>query len=111
MSEQKRTPAGFPESEGEGTDGRGSPGIVQEKNLEADPAKARPPFDFEGSETDGRGSPGILGEGTREARAGETGTTRFGMEGSDTDGPGSGGILDDPPVQEEDDEGPLSEPQ
>ena len=33
--------------------------------------------------------------GRREARGGETGTTRFGMEGSDTDGAGSGGILDD----------------
>jgi hypothetical protein len=104
MSEQKRTPAGFPESEGEGTDGRGSPGIVQEKNLEGEEAK-RSPFDFEGDDTDGPGSPGILDERTREARAGETGTTRFGMEGSDTDGPGSGGILDEPPVEEEGDEG------
>jgi hypothetical protein len=96
MSEQKRTPAGFPESEGEGTDGRGSPGIVQEKNLEAgtDEAEASA-FEFEGDEP------------VREARAGETGTTRFGMEGSDTDGPGSGGILDEPPVEEEDEERPL----
>jgi hypothetical protein len=108
MSEQKSTPAGFPESEseGKGTDGRGSPGIVQEKNLEGELAKPAA-FDFEGSETDGRGSPGILGEGIREARAGETGTTRFGMEGSDTDGPGSGGILDEPPVEDEEDERPL----
>ena len=111
MNGQERRPARFPESEGEGTDGRGSPGIVREKNLEAGPAGARPPFDFEGSETDGRGSPGILGEGIREARAGETGTTRFGMEGSDTDGPGSGGILDEPPIGEEDEEEPPAEPQ
>ena len=91
MSEQKRTPAGFPESEGEGTDGRGSPGIVQEKTTEeAEPSA----FEFEGDEP------------VREARAGETGTTRFGMEGSDTDGPGSGGILDEPPVEDEEDLGP-----
>ena len=38
---------------------------------------------------------GAPDEQVREARGGETGTTRFGMEGSDTDGAGSGGILDD----------------
>jgi hypothetical protein len=63
-------------------------------------------FFFSGAGTDGRGSPGILDEGTREARAGETGTTRFGMEGSDTDGPGRGGILDEPEIEEPDEEGP-----
>ena len=36
-------------------------------------------------------------EQAREARPGETGTTRFGMEGDDSDGAGSGGM-----VQEED---------
>lgn len=99
-------PISLPESEGEGTDGRGSPGIIQEKNLEAEPTEGEPTaFDFEGDDTDGPGSSGILDENIREARAGETGTTRFGMEGSDTDGPGSGGMLDEPAVDEEDEEG------
>ena len=60
--QQKDRAPTYPESDGEGTDGRGSPGMVEEKN--------------------------------REARAGETGTTRFGMEGEDTDGAGSGGAVE-----------------
>ena len=86
----------FPESDGEGTDGQGSPGIVEEKNREAEAAERDgSAFDLDGDDTDGQGSTGILDEQVREARGGETGTTRFGMEGSDTDGAGSGGILDD----------------
>lgn len=48
-----------------------------------------------GEDTDGRGTPGMVEEKSREARAGETGTTRFGMEeGADTDGEGTGGMVD-----------------
>jgi hypothetical protein len=47
-----------------------------------------------GEDSDGRGTSGIVEEKTREARAGETGTTRFGMEeGADTDGPGTPGMV------------------
>jgi hypothetical protein len=61
IHEQENRAPTYPESDGEGTDGKGSPGIVDEK--------------------------------TREARAGETGTTRFGMECEDTDGADSGGAV------------------
>ena len=37
-----------------------------------------------GHDSDGEGSQGIVEEKTREAKAGETGTTRVGMEGDDT---------------------------
>lgn len=47
-----------------------------------------------GEDSDGRGTKGMVEEKSREAKAGETGTTRFGMEeGADTDGEGTGGIL------------------
>ena len=48
-----------------------------------------------GEDSDGRGSSGMVDEKTREARAGETDTTRFGMveEGDDTDGEGTGGMV------------------
>lgn len=47
-----------------------------------------------GEDTGGRGTSGIVEEKTREARAGETDTTRFGMEdGADTDGEGTGGMV------------------
>ena len=85
ISEGRDTPITFPESDGEGTDGRGSPGIIDEKNREAEASEREAsPFDFDGDDTDGAGSTGMLDEKTREARRGETGTTRFGMEGDDT---------------------------
>ena len=46
-----------------------------------------------GSDSDGEGSQGILDEKSREARAGETGTTRVGMEGEETDAPTSHGMV------------------
>jgi len=86
----------FPESDGEGTDGQGSPGIIEEKNREAEVAEREgSAFDLEGDDTDGPGSTGILDEQVREARRGEAGTTRFGITSDDTDGAGSGGILDE----------------
>jgi hypothetical protein len=62
----------FPESDGEGTDGQGSPGIVEEKNREAEAAERDgSAFDLDGDDTDGQGSTGILDEQVREARDGE----------------------------------------
>ena len=90
MPEGRDKPMTFPESEGEGTDGRGSPGIIEEKNREAEAAEADSAFEFEGDDTDGEGSSGILDEETR-------GTARSGTDGDDSDGAGSGGILDDRP--------------
>ena len=79
----------FPESEGEGTDGRGSPGIIEEKNRDAEEAQAdNSAFDLDGDDTDGAGSTGILDEQTRRT---------LGTDGKDSDGAGSGGILDDRP--------------
>ena len=88
-SEGRDKPITFPESEGEGTDGQGSPGIIEEKNREAEAAEADSAFEFEGDDTDGKGSSGILDE--------EAGTARSGTDGDDSDGAGSGGILDDRP--------------
>ena len=89
-SEGRDKPITFPESEGEGTDGKGSPGIIEEKNREAEEAQSdATAFDFEGDDTDGEGSTGILDEETR--------TDRSGTDGNDSDGTGSGGILDDQP--------------
>lgn len=88
-SEGRDKPMTFPESEGEGTDGQGSPGIIEEKNREAEAAEADSAFEFEGDDTDGEGSSGILDE--------EAGMARSGTEGDDSDGAGSGGILDDRP--------------
>ena len=88
-SEGRDKPMTFPESEGEGTDGQGSPGIIEEKNREAEAAEADSAFEFEGDDTDGEGSSGILDE--------EAGITRSGTDGDDSDGAGSGGILDDRP--------------
>lgn len=50
-----------------------------------------------GEDSDGRGTSGIVEEKTREARGGETGTTRFGMEeeGDDSDGAGTRGMVDE----------------
>jgi hypothetical protein len=88
-SEGHDKPITFPETEGEGTDGKGSPGIIEEKNREAEAAEADSTFEFEGDDTDGEGSSGILDE--------QTGTARSGTDGDDSDGAGSGGILDDEP--------------
>lgn len=88
-SEGRDKPITFPESEGEGTDGKGSPGMIEEKNREAEAAEADSAFEFEGDDTDGEGSSGILDE--------QTGTARSGTDGDDSDGAGSGGILDDEP--------------
>ena len=88
-SEERDKPITFPESDGEGTDGKGSPGIIEEKNREAEAAEADSAFEFEGDDTDGQGSSGILDE--------EIGTSRSGTDGDDSDGAGSGGILDDRP--------------
>ena len=97
-TEGRDKPMTFPELEGEGTDGQGSPGIIEEKNRDAEAAQAdNSAFDLDGDDTDGAGSTGMLDEQIREARPEETGTTRFGMEGDDSDGAGSGGILDDWP--------------
>ena len=61
--EQKIT---FPETDGEGTDGEGSAGIIEEKNREAEAAEREgSAFDFEGDDTDGAGSGGILNEKER----------------------------------------------
>ena len=90
MSEQGREDQviTFPESDGEGTDGQGSPGIIEEKNREAEAAERDgSAFDLEGDDTDGQGSTGILEEQVRAAREGS--------RGHDTDGAGSGGILDE----------------
>jgi hypothetical protein len=90
-SEGRDKPMTFPESEGEGTDGQGSPGIIEEKNREAEEAQAdNSAFDLDGDDTDGAGSTGILDEQT-------SGTARSGTDGDDSDGAGSGGILDDQP--------------
>ena len=90
-SEERDKPMTFPESEGEGTDGKGSPGIIEEKNREAEEARTDDTaFDFEGDDTDGEGSTGILDEQTTE-------TDRSASGGEDSDGAGSGGILDDRP--------------
>ena len=90
-SEGRDKPMTFPESEGEGTDGQGSPGIIEEKNREAEAAQAdNSAFDLDGDDTDGSGSTGILDEQT-------VGTTRSGTGGEDSDGAGSGGILDERP--------------
>jgi hypothetical protein len=88
-SEGRDKPMTFPESEGEGTDGQGSPGIIEEKNREAEAAEADSAFEFEGDDTDGEGSSGILDE--------EAGIARSGTDGDDSDGAGSGGILDERP--------------
>jgi hypothetical protein len=99
MSEQGREEQviTFPESDGEGTDGQGSPGIIEEKNREAEAAEREgSAFDLEGDDTDGQGSTGILEEQVRAAREREAGSTaREGSDGYDTDGAGSGGILDE----------------
>jgi hypothetical protein len=90
-SEGRDKPMTFPDSEGEGTDGQGSPGIIEEKNREAEEAQAdSSAFDLDGDDTDGAGSTGILDEQT-------SGTARSGTDGDDSDGAGSGGILDDQP--------------
>ena len=90
-SEGRDKPMTFPESEGEGTDGRGSPGIIEEKNREAEAAQAdNSAFDLDGDDTDGAGSTGMLDEQA-------PGTARSGTDGDDSDGAGSGGILDDRP--------------
>lgn len=49
-----------------------------------------------GKDSGGRGTSGIVDEKTREAKAGETDTTRFGFaeEGSETDRPRTGGTVD-----------------
>jgi hypothetical protein len=87
MSEQKEQAITFPETEGEGTDGRGTPGMIDEKNREAEAAEIDASvLDLDGDDSDGPGSTGILEEKVREARAGEAGASRSG---------GSGGILDD----------------
>ena len=95
-SEGRDKPMTFPDSEGEGTDGQGSPGIIEEKNREAEAAEADSAFEFEfeGDDPDGQGSSGILDEKTRRD---ETGTTRSGTDGDDSEGAGSGGFLDDGP--------------
>ena len=99
MSEQGREDQiiTFPESDGEGTDGQGSPGIIEEKNREAEAAEHEgSTFDLEGDDTDGQGSTGILEEQVRAARERQADSTaREGSEGFDTDGAGSGGILDE----------------
>ena len=42
----------FPETDGEGTDGQGSPGIIEEKNREAELAESEgSAFDLEGDDT------------------------------------------------------------
>ena len=47
-----------------------------------------------GEDSDGRGTEGIVEEKSREARPGETGTTRFGMEeGAEADGENTGGLV------------------
>jgi hypothetical protein len=90
-SEGRDKPMTFPESEGEGTDGQGTPGIIEEKNREAEAAQAdNSAFDLDGDDTDGAGSTGILDEQSSE-------TDRSGTGGEDSDGAGSGGILDDRP--------------
>jgi len=90
-SEGRDKPMTFPESEGEGTDGQGSPGIIEEKNREAEAAQAdNSAFDLDGDDTDGEGSTGILDEQ-------KAGTARSSTEGEGGDGAGSGGILDDRP--------------
>jgi len=58
--------------------------------------------DHAGQDSDGEGSQGIVEEKTREAQAGETGTTRFGMEGDDSDGAGSPGMVRPQNVQARD---------
>jgi hypothetical protein len=89
-TEGRDKPMTFPESEGEGTDGQGSPGIIEEKNRDAEEAQAdNSAFDLDGDDTDGAGSTGILDEQTRQERVG--------TDGKDSDGAGSGGILDDRP--------------
>jgi hypothetical protein len=91
-SDGRDKPMTFPESEGEGTDGQGSPGIIEEKNREAEAAhEDNSAFDLEGDDTDGAGSTGLLDEQNGEE------STRSGTEGGDSDGAGSGGILDDRP--------------
>lgn len=93
-SEGRDKPMTFPESEGEGTDGRGTAGIIEEKNREAEAAQAdNSAFDLDGDDTDGAGSTGILDERTPEERTG--------TEGDDSDGAGSGGILDDRPESDQ----------
>ena len=90
-SEGRDKPITFPESEGEGTDGQGSPGIIEEKNREAEAAQAdNSAFDLDGDDSDGAGSTGILDEQAPE-------TDRSGTDGDDSDGVGSGGILDERP--------------
>lgn len=90
-SEGRDKPMTFPETEGEGTDGQGSPGIIEEKNREAEAAQAdNSAFDLDGDDSDGAGSTGILDEQTSE-------TDRSGTDGEDSDGAGSGGMLDDRP--------------
>lgn len=90
-SEGRDKPMTFPETEGEGTDGQGSPGIIEEKNREAEAAQAdNSAFDLDGDDSDGAGSTGILDEQTSE-------TDRSGTDGEDSDGTGSGGMLDDRP--------------
>jgi hypothetical protein len=50
ISEGRDKPMTFPESEGEGTDGKGSPGIIEEKNREAETAQAEnSAFDLDGT--------------------------------------------------------------
>jgi hypothetical protein len=84
-------PMTFPESEGEGTDGQGTPGIIEEKNREVEAAQAdNSAFDLEGDDSDGLGSTGILDEQTTEK-------DRSGSGGEVSDRAGSGGILDDRP--------------
>ena len=90
-SDGRDKPMTFPESEGEGTDGQGSPGIIEEKNREAEAAKAdNSAFDLDGDDSDGAGSTGMLDEQA-------PGTDRSGTDGDDSDGAGSGGILDERP--------------
>ena len=60
-SEGRDKPMTFPESEGEGTDGQGSPGIIEEKNREAEAAEADSAFEVEDDDSE-EGSSGILDE-------------------------------------------------
>ena len=60
----------FPESDGEGTDGRGTPGIVEEKNREALARETDTTgIGMEGEDTDGAGSGGAVENKNEETDA------------------------------------------
>lgn len=89
-SEGQDEPTIFSESHGEGPDGSGSPGTVEEKNREAEASQANAAaFDFEGDDTDGAGSAGMV-QNDRPDQGGASGLASSLQSGGTIPGGGPG---------------------